>query len=52
MRRPMSEMPGLLSGGLAVLISVEASMLAASIRNIFQLCMFAGFIWKNVPETI
>ena len=48
----MSEMPGRLYGGLAVLIFVEASMLAASIRNMFQLCMFADFLWRNVPETI
>ena len=45
-------MPGLLPGGLAVLICVETSMLAASIMNMFQLCMFADFIWRNAPETI
>ena len=53
-RRPMSEMPGLLSGGLTILICVEASMLAALMKNrkMFQLCMFADFIWRNVPETV
>ena len=45
----MSEMYGFLSGGLTTLICDEASMLAASIRkNMFQLCMLAYFIWKNV----
>jgi len=31
-RRPMLEMPGFLSGGLTILICVEASMLAALIN--------------------
>ena len=37
------QMPGFLSGGLTVLIRGEASMLSASIRKMFQLCMF---IWR------
>ena len=36
-----------LSTGLTVLISGEASMLSASIRKMFHLCMFADFIWRN-----
>ena len=48
----LSEMPGFLSGGLTVLICGETSMLSASIRKMFLLCMFAYFIWKNGPETL
>ena len=44
----MSEISGFLYGGLTVLISVEESMLAAWIGKMFQQCMFANFIWKNV----
>ena len=49
-RRPMSEIPG----GLTIFICVEASMLAALMKNrkMFQLCMFADFIWRNDPETV
>ena len=47
-----SEMHGFLSGGLTVLICGETSMLSASIRKMFLLCMFAYFIWKNGPETL
>ena len=35
-----------------VLICGEASMLSASIRKMFQLCMFADFIWRNGLETV
>ena len=48
----LSEMPGFLSGGLTVLICGETSMLAASIRKMFLLCMCADFIWRNGPETL
>ena len=48
----MLEMPGFLSGGLTILICVEASMLAALIKNLFQLCMFANSIWRNVLVTV
>ena len=48
----LSEMPGFLSGGLTVLICGEASMLSASIRKMFLLCMFADFTWRNSPETV
>ena len=51
-RRPMLEMPGFLSGGLTILICVEASMLAALIKKMFQLCMFANSIWRNVLVTV
>ena len=51
-RRPMSEMYGFLSGGLTTLICDEASMLAASIRKMFQLCMLAYFTWKNVLHVV
>ena len=47
-----SEMPGFFSGGLTVLICGEASMLSASIRKMFHLCMFADFTWRNGPETV
>ena len=43
---------GFLSGGLTILIDVEASMLAALIRKMFQLSMFPDIIWRNVPETV
>ena len=36
-------MPGFLSGGLTVLIRGETSMLSASIKKMFQLCMS---IWR------
>ena len=43
----------ILSGGLTVLIRGEASMLSASIRKMFQLCMF---IWRfylgECPEAV
>ena len=48
----LSEMPGFLSGGLTVLICGETSMLSASIRRIFHLCMFADFVWRNGPEIV
>ena len=49
----LSEMPGFLSGGLTVLIcQVKRSMLRASMRKMFHLCMFADFIWRNRPETV
>ena len=48
----LSEMPRFLSGGLTILICGEASMLSASIRKMFHLCMFADFTWRNVPETV
>ena len=48
----LSEMPGFLLGGLTVLICGEASMLSASIRKMFQLRMFANFIWRHGPETV
>ena len=48
----LSEKPGFLSGGLTVLICGEASILSALIRKMFHLCMFADFIWRNVPETV
>ena len=51
-RRPMLEMPGFLSGGVTILICVEASMLAALIRKMIQLCMFANSIWRNVLVTV
>ena len=47
-------MPGFLSAALTVLIRGEASMLSASIRKMFQLCMFIGdfniFIWRNAQK--
>ena len=43
---------GFLSRGLTTLICGEASILASSIRKMFQLSMFADIIWRNVPETI
>ena len=46
------EKPGFLSGGLTVLICDEASILSALIRKMFHPCMFADFIWRNVPETV
>ena len=51
-RRPISEMPGFLSGGLTVLIAGEPSMLSAAIGKMFHSCMFADIIWMNVPETV
>ena len=51
-RRPMLEMPGFLTGGLTILICVEANMLAALIKKMFQLCMFANSIWRNVLVTV
>ena len=48
----LSEMPGFLLGGLTVLICGEASMLSASIRKMFHLCMFADFTWRNGSETL
>ena len=45
-------MSGFLSVGLTVLICDEASMLSASIREMFYLCMFADFIWRNGPEIV
>ena len=48
----LSEMPGFLSGGLTVLICGESSVLSASIRKMFHLCIFADFIWRNGPETV
>ena len=48
----MLEMPGFLSGGLTILICVEASMLAALIKEMFHLCMFANSIWRNVLVTV
>ena len=39
----LEQVPGFLSGGLTVSIRGEASMLSASIRKMFQLCMF---IWR------
>ena len=45
-------MQGFLLRGLTVLICDEASMLSASIRKMFHLCMFADFIWRNGPETV
>ena len=45
-------MPGFLSGRLTVLICGVASMLSASIREMFYLCMFPDFIWRNGPETV
>ena len=50
--RPMLEMPGFLFGSLTVSVCVEPRMFAASIRKMFQLCIFADFIWRNVPETV
>ena len=41
-----------LSGSLTVLICGEPSMLSNFIRKMFHLCMFADFIWRNVPETV
>ena len=47
------QVPGFLSGGLTVLIRGEASMLSASIRKMFQQCMF---IWRfylgECPEAV
>ena len=43
---------GFLSGGLTILICVEARMLAALIRKMFQLSVFPDIIWRNVPETV
>ena len=43
-------MPGFLLGGLIALIFGEASMLSASIRKMFHLCMFADFIWRHSLE--
>ena len=37
-------MPGFLAGGWIVLICGEMSMLNASIRKMFHLCMFADII--------
>ena len=51
-KNDLSEMPGFLSGGLTVLICSVASMLSASIRKMFHLCMCADFIWRNGPETV
>ena len=51
-KNDLSEMPGFLSGRLTVLICGVASMLSASIRKMFYLCMFADFIWRNGPETV
>ena len=51
-KNDLSEMPGFLSGGLTVLICSVASMLSASIRKKFHLCMCADFIWRNGPETV
>ena len=45
-------MPGFLSGGLTVLICGEASILSASIREMFHLYMFADFTWRNGLETV
>ena len=47
----LSEMPGFLLGGWTVLIC-EVSMLGASIRKMFHLCLFADSIWGNGPETV
>ena len=41
-----------LLGDLIVLICGEASMLSASIRKMFHLCMFVNFIWRHGPETV
>ena len=43
---------GFSSGGLTILICVEASMLAALIRKMFQLSMFPDIIWRNVAESV
>ena len=43
-------MPLFLSGGLTVLICGEASLLSASIRKMFQLCMIGDFIWRNAQK--
>ena len=51
-KNDLSEMPGFLSEGLTVLICGEASMIRASIRKMFDLCMFAHFVWRNGPETV
>ena len=51
-KNDLSEMPGFLSGGLTVLICGEASMLSASIRKMFYLCMFTDFIWRSGPEIV
>ena len=48
----LSEMRGFLLGGLTILICGEASMLRASMRKMFHLCMFADSIWRNGPETV
>ena len=46
----LSEMPGFLSGGLTVLICGESSVLSASIRKMFHLCilpiLFGGMAQK------
>ena len=39
-------------GGLTVLICGEASMLSASIRKMFHLCMFVDFIYRHGPESV
>ena len=47
------QVPGFSSGGLTVLICGEASMLSASIRNMFQLCMFIRrFYLEEFPEAV
>ena len=50
-KNDLSEMSGFLLVGLTVLICDEASMLSALIRKMFDLCVFADFIWRNGPET-
>ena len=47
------QVPGFLSGGLTVLIRGEASMLSASIREMFQLCKFIWrFYLEECPEAV
>ena len=48
----LSERPGFLSGGLTVLICGERSGSSTWIREMFHLCMFADFTWRNVPESV
>ena len=43
----VSEIHGLLSGVLIILIGVEESMLSRRLGNV-QPCMFADFIWKKM----
>ena len=50
-RRPVRN-AGVLSGDLTVLICGEGSMLSASVRKMFYLCMLADCIWRNGPETV